>query len=78
VFVTLDYLTGFAVAAMIGTVKSNTGLLGIASKALIFATVDVGHLVDGILGDGHMFRMQSSFFIPRMRACPSLKMEATG
>ncbi|MDQ0722232.1 phage-related holin [Paenibacillus sp. W4I10] len=61
VFGALHYLTGFAVAAMTGTLKNNMEWLGIARKALIFAMVVVGHLVDGILGDGHMFRMQSSF-----------------
>ncbi|WP_338067102.1 phage holin family protein [Paenibacillus silvae] len=62
VFVILDYLTGIAAAGMSGTLKSNTGLFDIARKGLIFAMVAVGHLVDGILGDGHMFRDAIAFF----------------
>lgn len=62
VFVALDYMTGFAAAAMTGTLKSNTGLFGIARKVFIFAMVSVAHLVDGVLGDGHLFRDAVAFF----------------
>lgn len=36
--------------------------IGIARKVFIFAMVAVGHLVDGILGDGHLFRDTVAFF----------------
>lgn len=62
VFVILDYLTGIAAAAAEGKLKSKIGLIGIARKVFIFAMVAVGHLVDGILGDGHMFRDAVAIF----------------
>lgn len=61
-FVLLDYLTGIAAAASTGQLKSKIGLVGIARKVFIFAMVAVGHLVDGILGDGHLFRDTVAFF----------------
>lgn len=62
VFVILDYVTGIAAAAAEGKLKSKIGLVGIARKVFIFAMVAAGHLVDGILGDGHMFRDTVAFF----------------
>lgn len=62
VFVILDYLTGIAVAGMTGKLESNIGLFGIARKVFIFAMVSVAHLVDGVLGDGHLFRDAVAFF----------------
>ncbi|WP_366296548.1 phage holin family protein [Paenibacillus sp. AN1007] len=62
VFVVLDYLTGVAASWMSGELKSKIGLIGIARKVFIFAMVAVGHLVDGILGDGHLFRDTVAFF----------------
>lgn len=61
-FVILDYLTGVVAAGSIGGLKSKIGLIGIARKVFIFAMVAVGHLVDGILGDGHLFRDTVAFF----------------
>ena len=63
VFVIFDYLTGIAAAGMTGKLESNIGLFGIARKVFIFAMVSVAHLVDGVLGDGHLFRMRSPFYI---------------
>lgn len=62
VFVILDYLTGIAVAGMTGKLESNVGMFGIARKVFIFAMVSVAHLVDGVLGDGHLFRDAVAFF----------------
>lgn len=70
VFVILDYLTGIAAAGMIGKLESNVGMFGIARKVFIFAMVSVAHLVDGVLGDGHLFRDAVAFFISRMSYCP--------
>lgn len=61
-FVILDYLTGVAAGGATGKLKSKIGLVGIARKVFIFAMVAVGHLVDGILGDGHIFRDTVAFF----------------
>lgn len=60
--VILDYVTGLAASGSEGKLKSKIGLIGIARKVFIFAMVAVGHLVDGILGDGHMFRDAVAFF----------------
>lgn len=38
------------------------GIAGIARKVRIIATVAVGHLVEGILCNGHMFRDAVAFF----------------
>lgn len=62
VFVILDYLTGIAAAGMSGKLESNVGMFGIARKVFIFAMVSVAHLVDGVLGDGHLFRDAVAFF----------------
>lgn len=69
VFVILDYLTGIAAAGMNGKLESNVGMFGIARKVFIFAMVSVAHLVDGVLGDGHLFRDAVAFFISRMSCC---------
>ncbi len=62
VFVVLDYLTGVAASWISGELRSKIGMFGIARKVFIFAMVAVGHLVDGILGDGHLFRDTVAFF----------------
>ncbi|MBY0219451.1 holin family protein [Paenibacillus illinoisensis] len=62
VFVIMDYLTGIAAAGASGKLESNVGMFGIARKVFIFAMVSVAHLVDGVLGDGHLFRDAVAFF----------------
>lgn len=62
VFIILDYVTGVAAAGASGQLKSKIGMIGIARKVFIFAMVAVGHLVDGILGDGHLFRDTVAYF----------------
>lgn len=49
-------------SGMIGKLESNVGMFGIARKVFIFAMVSVAHLVDGVLGDGHLFRDAVAFF----------------
>lgn len=77
VFVILDYLTGIAAAGMSGKLESNVGMFGIARKVFIFAMVSVAHLVDGVLGDGHLFRDAVAFFISQMSCCPLSKTGAS-
>lgn len=77
VFVILDYLTGIAAAGMTGKLESNVGMFGIARKVFIFAMVSVAHLVDGVLGDGHLFRDAVAFFISQMSCCPLSKTGAS-
>lgn len=62
VLVIFDYVSGIWAAGVLGQLKSKIGLVGIARKVFIFVMVAVGHLVDGILGDGHMFRDTVAYF----------------
>lgn len=62
VFVILDYATGIAAAGEAGELRSKVGLIGIARKVFIFAMVAVAHLVDTVLGDGHLLRDATCFF----------------
>jgi toxin secretion/phage lysis holin len=61
-FVILDYVSGVAAAGAVGELKSKVGMIGIARKVFIFAMVASGHLIDGILGDAHLFRDTIAFF----------------
>jgi len=58
--VVIDYLTGFAAAALDGKLSSDVGFKGGIRKLMIFAFVAIGHWIDNVLGDklGEMF----SFF----------------
>ncbi|MNW27578.1 Holin family protein [compost metagenome] len=62
VFVVLDYVSGLIAAASTGELQSRKGLYGIARKVFIFAMVAAGHVIDGVLGDGHMFRDAIIYF----------------
>ncbi|MDQ0091681.1 toxin secretion/phage lysis holin [Paenibacillus anaericanus] len=62
VFVVVDFVSGVAAAGSAGELKSKVGMIGIARKVFIFAMVAVAHLVDGILGDAHMFRDAVAYF----------------
>ncbi|MFB6473035.1 holin family protein [Paenibacillus glucanolyticus] len=62
VFVVIDFVSGCAAAAASGELKSKVGMVGIARKVFIFAMVAVGHLVDGVLGDSHLFRDTVAYF----------------
>ncbi|MEC0233747.1 phage holin family protein [Paenibacillus kribbensis] len=67
-FTIIDYATGLLAAwseSKKGTgpgLKSKIGLIGISRKVFIFAMVAVGHIVDGILGDSHLFRDTVAYF----------------
>lgn len=66
--VIIDYVTGLFAAAVEGKkgtgpgLKSKIGLIGIARKVFIFAMVAVSHLIDGVLGDSHLFRDAVAYF----------------
>ena len=62
VFVAIDFVTGLAAAGAAGELKSKIGMIGIARKVFIFAMVAAGHLVDGVLGDAHLFRDTIAYF----------------
>ncbi|MGG4216309.1 phage holin family protein [Paenibacillus sp. FSL L8-0638] len=62
VFVIFDYITGCVAAGATVGLKSKVGMIGIARKVFIFAMVAVGHLVDGMLGDSHLFRDTVAYF----------------
>ncbi|MCC3381084.1 holin family protein [Paenibacillus farraposensis] len=67
-FTIIDYVTGLFAAWVEGRrgmgpgLKSKIGLIGISRKVFIFAMVAVGHIVDGILGDSHLFRDTVAYF----------------
>lgn len=61
-FVILDYFSGLAAGFAEGTLSSKIGYQGIAKKVFIFAMVAIGHTVDQILGEGHLFRDAVIFF----------------
>lgn len=60
--VIVDYVTGITAAGVEGRLQSKIGWIGIARKVFIFAMVGIGHLVDGILGDSHLFRDTVAYF----------------
>jgi toxin secretion/phage lysis holin len=61
-FVVTDYITGLMAAAVEGKLQSCIGYKGIARKVFIFILVAAAHLVDVVLGDGHLFRDATVFF----------------
>lgn len=62
VLVAIDFVTGWIAAGVNGELKSKIGFKGIARKVYIFALVAIGHIIDGILGDAHLFRDTVAFF----------------
>lgn len=61
-FVVVDYITGVIASAVEGKLSSKVGLKGIAKKIFIFVMVAIAHIVDTVLGDGHLFRDMAIFF----------------
>ncbi|MBA4544003.1 phage holin family protein [Thermoactinomyces daqus] len=61
-FIGIDYVTGFLAARKEGRLSSTTGFFGIMTKVMIFAIVAVAHLLDTLLGDGHLLRDGAVFF----------------
>ena len=63
VFISLDYLTGVAVAVKRKALSSEVGFWGLIKKVGILALVGVGNVIDvHILGDGAVFRTAVIFF----------------
>lgn len=62
VLVVVDWLTGWTAAWMRGELRSRVGFNGIVRKVALFAVVAIAHLIDGVLGDMHMFRDAVVFF----------------
>lgn len=66
--VIIDYVIGLFAAGAEGKkstgpgLKSKIGLIGIARKVFIFTMVAVSHLIDGVLGDSHLFRDAVAYF----------------
>ncbi|MEN2765782.1 phage holin family protein [Ornithinibacillus xuwenensis] len=61
-FVVIDYITGILAAGKEGKLNSSVGFRSIPKKVMIFLLVAVGHLIDGAMGDSHMFRDAVIFF----------------
>ncbi|AUS10336.1 holin [Laceyella sacchari] len=62
IFVAIDYVTGFLAARKEEKLSSHAGFFGIARKVMIFAIVVVAHVIDTLLGDGHLLRDGAVFF----------------
>lgn len=62
VLVVVDYVSGFAAAALEGKLSSTVGYRGIARKLGIFALVAIGHLIDTAIGEGNMVRDAAIWF----------------
>ncbi|MBQ7574396.1 MAG: phage holin family protein [Clostridia bacterium] len=62
-FVVLDYITGLMCAISDKRLSSEAGFRGICKKALIFALVGMGHILDThIIGSGSVLRTAVIFF----------------
>ena len=62
-FVALDYITGLMCAISDKRLSSEAGFRGICKKALIFALVGMGHILDThIIGSGSVLRTAVIFF----------------
>lgn len=56
-FITIDYITGVAVAVKQKKISSEVGFWGLVRKVLILVLVGVGHYIDAyIIGSGDVFR----------------------
>lgn len=63
VFVVTDYITGIMCAIADKKLSSAVGFKGICKKALIFALVGIGHILDTkVIGDGSVLRTALIFF----------------
>lgn len=62
-FVVIDYVTGIMCAVVDKKLSSAVGFKGIFKKVLIFALVDIGHILDThIIGSGSVMRTAIIFF----------------
>lgn len=62
IFIIVDYILGFLVAAVYGKLNSEIGFKGIAKKVIIFALVAIAYSIDRIMGDGTLIRDAVIFF----------------
>ncbi|MGF9913753.1 phage holin family protein [Paenibacillus ehimensis] len=62
-FVVFDYVTGVAAGGKEGKLSSEIGLWGIVKKVCLFAVVAIAHLIDTALGDAHLFRDATVFYV---------------
>ena len=63
VFVVTDYITGIMCAVADKKLSSAVGFKGICKKALIFALVGIGHILDmRVIGAGSVLRTAVIFF----------------
>ncbi|RST60239.1 holin [Siminovitchia terrae] len=62
IFIVMDYVLGFLVAATHGELNSSIGFKGIAKKVIILSLVAVAYAIDTIMGDGTFIRDAVIFF----------------
>lgn len=63
IFAVLDYITGLMCAISDQKLSSSVGFIGICRKALIFAMVGIGHVLDTqVIGTGSILRTALVFF----------------
>ncbi|RST58494.1 holin [Siminovitchia terrae] len=62
IFIVMDYVLGFLVAATLWELNSSFGFKGIAKKVIILSLVAVAYSIDTIMGDGTFVRDAVIFF----------------
>lgn len=62
IFIVLDFVLGFLVAATHGELNSSIGFKGIAKKVIILSLVAIAYSIDTITGDGTFIRDAVIFF----------------
>ncbi|MFT8871267.1 MAG: phage holin family protein [Sporolactobacillus sp.] len=62
VFVIIDYVSGWLVAAYSGKLSSKVGFNGIAKKIMLFFMIAVAHLSDRMLGSSHVVMNAAVYF----------------
>ncbi|KHD85698.1 holin [Heyndrickxia ginsengihumi] len=62
IFVIFDYISGMMASYVEGKLSSKVGFKSIPKKIMIFLLVAIGHFIDGVFGNNHMFRDATIFF----------------
>ncbi|SFS76017.1 phage holin family protein [Marininema halotolerans] len=62
IVVIIDYGTGFVASGVEGKLSSRVGWVGISRKVGMFAVVSVSHLMDQMMGEGHLLRDSTIIF----------------
>lgn len=62
VFILIDFISGVALAAKDGRLKSGELWLGVTRKIGTMAIVAVAHMLDTTIGDAHLIRDAAIFF----------------